>query len=28
MANYPKLKEWLLPLANRGGRVLAMKGSG
>jgi 16S rRNA (guanine527-N7)-methyltransferase len=28
VASYPKLMEWLLPLAKRGGRVLAMKGSG
>ncbi len=28
VAAYPKLMEWLLPLAKRGGRVLAMKGSG
>ncbi len=28
VAAYPKLMEWLLPLTKRGGRVLAMKGSG
>ncbi len=28
VAAYPKLMEWLLPLAKRGGRVLAMKGLG
>ncbi len=28
VAAYPKLMEWLLPLARRGGRILAMKGSG
>jgi 16S rRNA (guanine527-N7)-methyltransferase len=28
VATYPKLLEWLVPFAKKGGRVIAMKGSG